>query len=80
MWIFLELCEVDFAAFWGLLAFPLNYIPTVGAMVASLPPVLVAMVDPVLDRAGQPRRAALCAVLLRDPASGIELVVSSCNG
>lgn len=44
--LFLWACGVDFAAFWGLLAFPLNFIPTVGAVVASLPPLLVAVVDP----------------------------------
>ncbi|MCB9543167.1 MAG: AI-2E family transporter [Myxococcales bacterium] len=47
--LFLWACGVDFAAFWGLLAFPLNFIPTVGAVVASLPPVLVALVDPALS-------------------------------
>jgi predicted PurR-regulated permease PerM len=46
VWIFLELCGVDFAAFWGLLAFPLNFIPTVGAVAASLPPILLTVVDP----------------------------------
>ena len=46
VWIFLELCDVDFAAFWGLLAFPLNFIPTVGAVVASIPPILLALIDP----------------------------------
>jgi predicted PurR-regulated permease PerM len=49
VWIFLELCGVDFAAFWGLLAFPLNFIPTVGAVVASLPPILVTVVDPEIS-------------------------------
>ena len=29
-----------------LLAFPLNFVPTVGAIAASLPPVIVALVDP----------------------------------
>lgn len=47
--LFLWVCGVDFAAFWGLLAFPLNFIPTVGAVVASVPPVLVALVDPALS-------------------------------
>lgn len=47
--LFLWVCGVDFAAFWGLLAFPLNFIPTVGAVVASLPPVLVALVDPAMS-------------------------------
>lgn len=49
VWLFLWACGVDFAAFWGLLAFPLNFIPTVGAVVASLPPVLVALVDPAMS-------------------------------
>jgi len=46
VWLFLLICGVDFAAFWGLMAFPLNFIPTVGAMIASVPPILVAIVDP----------------------------------
>lgn len=45
VWVFLELCGVDFAILWGLIAFPLNFIPTVGAFVASIPPILVALVD-----------------------------------
>lgn len=49
VWLFLWVCGVDFAAFWGLLAFPLNFIPTVGAIVASLPPALVALVDPAMS-------------------------------
>ena len=49
VWIFLELCGVDFAILWGLLAFPLNFIPTVGAFVASVPPILVALVDSELS-------------------------------
>lgn len=49
VWLFLWACGVDFAAFWGLLAFPLNFIPTVGAVVASIPPVLVALVDPAMS-------------------------------
>lgn len=52
VWIFLELCDVDFAVFWGLLAFPLNFVPTVGAIVASLPPIVVAMVDPAMTAWG----------------------------
>ncbi|HBQ11184.1 MAG TPA: hypothetical protein DEF51_08410 [Myxococcales bacterium] len=35
---------VDFAVLWGLLAFLLNYIPTVGSLLAAIPPVLVALV------------------------------------
>jgi AI-2 transport protein TqsA len=47
-WLFLELCGVDFALFWGLIAFPLNFIPTVGAIVASAPPLIIALVDPMI--------------------------------
>jgi AI-2 transport protein TqsA len=46
VWGFLEVCQVDFALFWGLLAFPLNFIPTVGAIIASLPPIVLAIIDP----------------------------------
>lgn len=45
VWIFLEIMDVDFAPFWGLIAFPLNFIPTVGAFVASIPPMIIAVVD-----------------------------------
>jgi predicted PurR-regulated permease PerM len=46
VWLFLAACDVDFAGFWGLIAFPLNFIPTVGALIASLPPVVLVMIDP----------------------------------
>lgn len=36
--------HVDFPFLWGLLAFVLNYIPTVGSFVAAIPPVLLALV------------------------------------
>jgi len=35
--------QVDFAVLWGALAFMLNFIPHVGAPVATIPPVLVAI-------------------------------------
>ena len=41
----LSLLKVEFAASWGLLAFALNFIPTVGSIVASIPPILVAVVQ-----------------------------------
>lgn len=34
---------VDFAILWGLLAFLLNYVPTVGSILAAIPPVLLAL-------------------------------------
>lgn len=52
VWTFLQVCQVDFALFWGLLAFPLNFIPTVGAIIASIPPMLLAMIDPEISAWG----------------------------
>ena len=40
-WIF----GVDFALFWALLAFLLNYIPVAGAIIASLPPILLSIIQ-----------------------------------
>ncbi|MDR3165860.1 MAG: AI-2E family transporter [Synergistaceae bacterium] len=36
---------VDFAITWGVLAFVLNFIPTLGSIAASVPPILVAIVQ-----------------------------------
>lgn len=38
-------CGVDFPLLWGLLAFLLNYIPTLGMFIATIPPVLVALIQ-----------------------------------
>jgi AI-2 transport protein TqsA len=40
-WIF----GIDFALFWGLLAFLLNYIPSVGSIIATLPLILLAAIQ-----------------------------------
>lgn len=41
--IILLLFGVDFAWVWGLLTFLLNFIPNIGSIVATLPPILVAI-------------------------------------
>jgi len=46
VWIALSIIGVDFAVTWGALAFFLNFIPTVGSLLASIPPILVALVQP----------------------------------
>ncbi len=45
VWGALASLGVEFAFAWGLLAFVLNFIPTVGSIAASIPPVLVALVQ-----------------------------------
>ena len=35
--------DIDFAVLWGVLAFMLNYIPSIGSTVASIPPILIAV-------------------------------------
>jgi len=34
---------VDFPVLWGLLGFLLNYVPTIGSLLASIPPILIAL-------------------------------------
>jgi predicted PurR-regulated permease PerM len=45
VWFALELIGVDFAVTWGALAFFLNFIPTVGSIAASIPPIVLALVQ-----------------------------------
>lgn len=48
IWLWLVLIGVDFPLLWGLVAFLLNYIPSVGSVIAAVPAVLVSMVQPDL--------------------------------
>lgn len=45
VWIAMKTLGVQSAATWGILAFALNFIPTVGSIVASIPPIVVAIVQ-----------------------------------
>ncbi len=41
----LALLRVDFALLWGVLAFLLNYVPTLGSILAGVPPTVLALVQ-----------------------------------
>ncbi len=45
VWLALTLLRVEFALTWGALAFFLNFIPSIGSILASIPPVLLAIVQ-----------------------------------
>ena len=45
VWLALTLLKVEFALTWGALAFFLNFIPSIGSILASIPPVLLALVQ-----------------------------------
>ena len=42
---YLAVLGVDFPLLWGLLAFLLNYVPTIGSIIASVPAVILALVQ-----------------------------------
>jgi predicted PurR-regulated permease PerM len=45
VWFALDRIGVDFPVTWGALAFVLNFIPTIGSVLASIPPILLALVQ-----------------------------------
>ena len=52
VWLFSLAMGLDFAFVWGVLAFLLNYIPTIGSAVAVIPPTLFSLVQ--FDSLGRP--------------------------
>lgn len=44
-WLVLTLLDVRLAAGWGVLTFLLNFIPTVGSIIATIPPVVMAIIQ-----------------------------------
>ena len=51
IWAWLSFLGVDFAVLWGILAFLLNFVPTVGSIIAAVPPMLLALVQLGLQEA-----------------------------
>jgi predicted PurR-regulated permease PerM len=49
--VWVHLLGLDFARIWGLVAFFLNYIPTIGSIIAAVPAVLLAAVQLGVGRA-----------------------------
>ncbi len=45
VWLVLTCLHVDFAVTWGALTVVLHFVPTVGAILASIPPILIALVE-----------------------------------
>ena len=43
--VLLAVLGVDFPVLWGLLAFLLNYVPTIGSIIAAVPAVLLALIQ-----------------------------------
>ncbi|MCU4163815.1 AI-2E family transporter [Carboxylicivirga caseinilyticus] len=45
IWFWLWLFGVDYAILWGVIAFLLNYIPSIGSIIAAVPTILLALVQ-----------------------------------
>lgn len=44
-WLLTSVIGLDFPLLWGMLAFLLNYIPTIGSIIASIPAILLAVIQ-----------------------------------
>ena len=51
IWAWLSLLGVKYAVLWGMLAFLLNFVPTIGSIIAAVPAVLMALVQLGVDAA-----------------------------
>ncbi len=49
--VLLLLLGVDYAFLWGLLAFLFNFVPNIGSIIAAIPPVVLALIQPGLGLA-----------------------------
>lgn len=44
-WLVCWIFQIEFAIFWGFLAFILNFIPTVGSIIATIPPIMLGLIE-----------------------------------
>lgn len=45
IWVWLSVVGVDYAVLWGVIAFLLNYIPSIGSIIAAVPTMLLALLQ-----------------------------------
>ena len=45
VWFWLWVLDVDFPVLWGLSAFLLNFVPTIGSIIAAVPAILLALIQ-----------------------------------
>ena len=51
IFLWLWILGVDFPILWGLLAFLLNFVPNIGSLLASVPPIIIALIQFGLGKA-----------------------------
>jgi AI-2 transport protein TqsA len=79
VWLVLSALGVDFAGFFGLLAFLLNFIPTLGSIVATLLPIPLILLSPELSVTEKvlaivlPATIQVCIGILQPRAQGHSL-------